>query len=220
MTFDPRTKLLLSLCFIVLVFFSHGLFLLLFESAVILLVVIASGKLKVFIRWFKTAALMSIFFGAVVWWSSDGKSALIAGFKLINVASVFFAFFISTSPEDLGNALVKAGLPYPVAFVMIVSLQFVPVMTRKAGNVVDAQRSRGIPIGTGLKALRYSHVLLIPVLIQAIRLAEELAEAMEARGFGRPGRTFLKVYKMRPPDWIAVSAGMLLLVFLLFLQNT
>lgn len=220
MTLDPRTKLLLSVFYVILVVFSYELLPLIFEWAFILLLILIAGKTKEHLRWFKAVAPMAIFFGAVVWWSSDGKSAFIAGFKLVNIASVFFAFFTSTSPEDLGNALVKAGMPYPVAFVMSVSLQFVPVMARKAGNVLDAQRSRGIPIGPGLKSVRYFHVLLIPVLIQSIRLAEELAEAMESRGFGRPGRTFLKDYKMRPADWIAVFAGLLLLAAFFLLRQS
>lgn len=211
MTFDPRTKLILSLFYVTLVMFSYELLHLVSEWAFILLFIFIAGKTKAYLRWFKTVALTAIFFGAVVWWSSDVKSAFIAGFKLVNIASAFFIFFTSTSPEDLGNALVKAGMPYPVAFVMSVSLQFVPVMARKAGNVLDAQRARGIPIGSGLKAVRYIHVLLIPALIQSIRLAEELAEAMEARGFGRPGRTFLKDYRMRPADWIAIFTGLTLL---------
>ena len=216
---DPRTKLILSVFYAILVLFSYELLPLIFELVFILLLILITGKTKECLRWFKTVAPMAVFFSAVVWWSSDGKSAFIAGLKLINIASVFFAFFTSTSPEDLGNALVKAGMPYPVAFVMSVSLQFVPVMARKAGNVLDAQRSRGIPIGPGLKAVRHFHVLLIPVLIQSIRLAEELAEAMESRGFGRPGRTFLKDYKMRPADWIAVFAGLLLLIAFLIIQH-
>lgn len=211
MTLDPRTKTLLSVFYAILVLFSYEPLPIIFEWLFILLLIVILGKTKEYLRWFKAVALMAIFFSALVWWSSDGKTAFVAGFKLLNIASVFFAFFTSTSPEDLGNALVKAGMPYPVAFVMSVSLQFVPVMARKTGNVLDAQRSRGIPIGQGLKAVRYFHVLLIPVLIQSIRLAEELAEAMESRGFGRPGRTFLKDYKMRAADWTAVFAGLLLL---------
>jgi energy-coupling factor transport system permease protein len=49
-------------------------------------------------------------------------------------------------------------------------------------------------------------------LIQAFQMAEALAEAMEARGFGRPGRTFLKDYRMRTRDWLAISFGLLALI--------
>lgn len=219
MTLDPRTKLALSVFYVILVVFSYELLPLVFEYLLILFLILIAGKTKEYLSWFKLVAPMTIFFGAVVWWSSDVKSALIAGFKLVNIASVFFVFFTSTSSEDLGNALVKAGMPYPVAFVMSVSLQFVPVMTRKAGNVLDAQRSRGIPIGPGWKALRHYRAFLTPVLIQSIRLAEELAEAMEARGFGRTGRTFLNNYDMNAKDWLAIACGFIVLVSALLFQH-
>ena len=38
-------------------------------------------------------------------------------------------------------------------------------------------------------------------------MADALAEAMEARGFGRSGRTFRKVYRMRVLDWLAIIGG-------------
>jgi energy-coupling factor transport system permease protein len=55
--------------------------------------------------------------------------------------------------------------------------------------------------------LRNYPALLIPLLIQSFQLADALAEAMEARGFGRSGRTFRKVYRMRMRDWLAIIGG-------------
>jgi energy-coupling factor transport system permease protein len=134
----------------------------------------------------------------------DLFTAVTASLRLVALTSTFFLFFRATAPEDLGNALVKAGLPYAFAFVLSTSLQFVPVISRKAQNVFDAQRSRGIPLEPGLAALRHYPALLAPLLIQAFQLADELAEAMEARGFGRPGRTFMRDYRLRAVDWIVL----------------
>ena len=103
-------------------------------------------------------------------------------------------------------------MPYAIAFVMSTGLQFVPILGRKTRNVLDAQRSRGIPLEPGLAALRHYPAFLGPVLIQAFQFAEDLAEAMEARGFGRPGRTFLKAYRMRSLDWILISFGIAVLI--------
>jgi energy-coupling factor transport system permease protein len=38
-------------------------------------------------------------------------------------------------------------------------------------------------------------------------LADELAEAMEARGFGRPGRTFWRDYRLRAIDWLVLAGA-------------
>ena len=114
--------------------------------------------------------------------------------------------------------MVKIGMPYAVAFVMSTALQFVPVLSRKAKNVLDAQRARGIPLEPGWSSLRHYPAFLGPLLIQAFQLAEELAEAMEARGFGRSNRTFLRIYKLHPLDWLAMGSGLLILIACIFLQ--
>ena len=67
----------------------------------------------------------------------------------------------------------------------------------------------------GWAALRHYPAFLSPVLIQAFQLAEALAEAMESRGFGLTGRTFLKEFRMAPVDWVAMSAGLIVLLLLL-----
>ena len=80
------------------------------------------------------------------------------------------------------------GLPYAFSFVLTVSMEFIPVLARRTGNIRDAQRARGIPVGLGWRGLRYLPALLGPLLIQAFKLADEMAEALEARGFGGAGR--------------------------------
>ncbi len=91
-------------------------------------------------------------------------------------------------------------------------MAFVPVLSRRAQEVMDAQRARGIPLSPGLRGLRHYPALLLPLLVQAFTLADQLAEAMEARGFGRPGRTFLREYRMGVRDWVSALLAVLLLI--------
>ncbi len=215
---DPRTKLLLAICYAVLVIISGQLTSLIIKLCILLLFVLVIGKSREYLRWLRLVLPMAIFFGAVTWWSADPKVACTAAFNLLAIASVFFVFFSTTIPEDLGNSLVKMGMPYHVGFIMSASLQFVPVISRKVRNVADAQRARGIPLEPGWRALRNYPAFLGPILIQAFRLAEELAESMEARGFGRSGRTFFKEYRLRSVDWIALAIGLLLLIVCIVLK--
>jgi energy-coupling factor transporter transmembrane protein EcfT len=55
-------------------------------------------------------------------------------------------------------------------------------------------------------------LFLGPLLIQALQLAEELAEAMDARGFGCAKRTFLTEYRLKRIDWLAMGAGLMGLI--------
>ena len=91
-----------------------------------------------------------------------------AALKLLGLTTTFFVFFETTAPEDLGNSLVRAGLPFAAAFVFAAALQFVPVIGRKARTVIDAQRSRGIGLEAGWAALRHWPAFLAPLLIQSL----------------------------------------------------
>ncbi|MCE5264142.1 MAG: energy-coupling factor transporter transmembrane protein EcfT [Deltaproteobacteria bacterium] len=216
---DPRTKLLLAVAYAGLTIAAVRLGWATVIGGALLLFVVLIGKARAYLRWLRMALPMSLFFGAVVWWTADVQAALLAAVKLLTLVSVFFVFFSTTLPEDLGNALVKIGMPYVVAFVISTSLRFVPTIGRRVRNVLDAQRARGIPLEPGWSALRQYPAFLGPVLIQTFQIAEALAEAMEARGFGRSGRTFLEDYRMRTRDWCALSAGLLVLVLCLFGQQ-
>lgn len=209
---DPRTKLLLALAYAGLVALTRRQGWLLGEWAVLVGAVIAMGQLKTYLRWLVMLIPMALFFGGITWWSADRITGQAAALGLLAITTVFFVFFASTDPEDLGNSLVQAGLPYPVAFVMTAALQFVPVMGRKARAVIEAQQARGIVLKPGGRALRNYPALLVPLLIQSFQMADSLAEAMEARGFSRPGRSFRKDYRLRGRDWLAVAGGWGLMV--------
>jgi energy-coupling factor transport system permease protein len=217
--FDPRTKLILSIFYAVLVMVSIQFASLAVEWGALVLFIVFMAQGKAYLRWLRLVVPMSLFFGAVTWWSVNGEAGAVAALKLLALTTTFFAFFSTTMPEDLGNALVKSGMPYAVAFVLSTSLQFVPVINRKAKNVLDAQRTRGIPVEPGWSALRHYPAFLVPLLIQAFQLAEELAESMESRGFGRPGRTFLKDYRLGIQDWLAIGVGFLILTALCLWQR-
>mgnify|MGYP001549562334 FL=1 len=208
--FDPRTHLALALIYGAVVIFIRDTTGLVAAWSILLAVIGLMGQLRAYARWLLMLMPMALFFGGVTWWSVDRAAGLDAALSLLTLTSTFFVFFASTPPEDLGNALVKMGLPYSAAFVMSASLQFVPVITRKARGVMDAQRARGIELRPGWRALKNYPAFLAPLLIQAFQMAESLAEAMECRGYGRGGRRRLDDNRMRARDWTAIALGLVL----------
>jgi energy-coupling factor transport system permease protein len=151
-------------------------------------------------------------FFIIAWVAFDFLTAVVSALRLLAIGTAFFLFFQTTPPEAVSNALLKLGVPYPFAFVLSASMQFVPVLVRRLGNIRDAQRARGIPIESGLSLLIHLPALAGPLLIQAFKFADELAEAMEARGFGIPGRRFRHEPRFRWMDWMVVIIGVAALV--------
>ena len=109
------------------------------------------------------------------------------------------SFTISNSQliQGLGQLLAPFGrLGLPVAdWVMAVQvmLRFLPLLAQVAERIARAQASRGAVWGTRKGSL-FSRVrqvvpLTIPLFIMALRRAENMALAMEARAFQRRSRT-------------------------------
>jgi energy-coupling factor transport system permease protein len=198
---DPRTKLGLTALYALLIIASGQVSWLLAEFGLLVLAILAVGEGRRYLNWLRLVAVMAAAWFVISLLAFDLPVAVAASLRLLALTSAFFLFFCTTTPEDLGNALVQAGLPYVFAFVLSTSLQFVPVISRKAQHILDAQRSRGIPLEPGLTALRHYPALMAPLLIQAFQLADELAEAMESRGFGSPHRTFAVEYRLQWRDY-------------------
>jgi energy-coupling factor transport system permease protein len=58
-----------------------------------------------------------------------------------------------------------------------------------------------------------------PLLIQAFQLGDDLAAAMESRGFGRPGRTFRRDYRMRAVDWAVLTVATIAVGLVIMLRT-
>ncbi len=205
---DPRTKLILSLAYTFVIAMSKDMPWLLLEFGLLSVCILWLRLGRAWLNSFKLILSMVVIVFAISIISFDLLTALRASLRLLTIVSIFFVFFQTTLPEDLGNALIKVGLPYEFAFILSASLRFVPVISRKIKDIMDAQRARGLSFH-GLK--NYS-ALLAPLLIQSFKISDDLAEAMESRGFGCKGRTFLKEYRLRGLDYLLIFIALLALI--------
>lgn len=202
---DPRTKLALAIGYMIFITAGPTEAWVLSSFGFIVLLIGATGKMSVYFRWLRIVATIALTWVIVTWWIFDLATAIIVGLRLTALLSAFFLFFQTTTPTELGNALVQSGIPYWFAFTLSASLQLVPVMSQTIQDIIDAQRSRGIPLEPGWSTLRYYPALLVPLLVRSFRLADELAEAMEVRGFSRTKRTFRYQYRFHLTDWLVLA---------------
>jgi energy-coupling factor transport system permease protein len=205
---DPRSKLIATLSATFLLVAIHRWTSLGFALAILITTVLLLRLARPWLSLLKSLGFAVVSFFMIAWFAFDLMTGMIAGLRLLTLGTVFFLFFQSTSPEALSNALVRVGIPYPFAFVLTASMQFIPVLVRRAVNIRDAQRARGIPLDSGLRIVQHLPALAGPLLIQAFKLADELAEAMEARGFGAPGRSFRHEPHFKWVDWLVVAVSL------------
>ena len=95
---------------------------------------------------------------------------------------------VTTPPQRLVRALAQRGLPAWSQYLLAASLAAVPEARRRAREVLDAQRCRGLPIGGGpLARLRASLPLAGPLMVSLVTDAERDAIALDARAFDARG---------------------------------
>lgn len=230
---DPRTKIICVFLYIVTLFFAYDYYsytsAILFSLAIIFLSriplkTILKG-LKPIIIFVIITALIHVFLtpGTEIWrWkvlkiTKEGvNQAIFTACRLILLIGVSSLLTLTTTPialtdglERLLHPFKKIGLPaHELAMMMTIALRFIPTLLEETDKIMKAQMSRGANFTSGslIKRSKALVPLLVPLFISAFKRAEELALAMEARGYhGGEGRTRMRVLKMHSIDLVSIG---------------
>ena len=115
-----------------------------------------------------------------------------AGTQALRLAAVGLAFAAYVLLLDLDRLLHSAGFARRSVLAVGLATRLVPTLERDAAGFVEALRGRGVEVN----GIRGRARLLSPLVAGSLARSLNLAEAMEARGFGRPGRT-----RAPSPSW-------------------
>ena len=145
----------------------------------------------------------------------------VVGSKLLAIFPVALLFVFTTHPSEFAAGLNRIGVPYKIAYMVSLTLRYLPEITKDFVNILHAQQARGIDISRKTPlARRVKNVagILFPLLLASLERAEVIADAMSLRGFGKGRRR--SWYSARPPakaDWLvfAVTALWTALHFLI-----
>lgn len=233
---DPRSKLIIIFLFVCIVFIANNAitygalvvytFLMLGLSKVPMRFVFGGLKLVFILILF--TFLLHIFLtkeGPVIFelgWFKVYEEGLKQGifislrfFLLILMTSILT---LTTTPiaitdglETLLGPLKKVKFPvHELALMMSIALRFIPTLMQETDKIMKAQTARGVDFTSGPVKDRVKAVipLLIPLFVSSFKRAEELATAMEARGYrGGEGRT-----RYRQLSWGLTDTMMILLL--------
>ncbi|GAA0597191.1 energy-coupling factor transporter transmembrane protein EcfT [Virgibacillus siamensis] len=245
---DPRTKITIIFFFVFIVFFansfwSYGLltlfalastfttriplrfivkgltpiwFLIVF-TFILHLIVTKQGEVLFEVFSFE------IYTGALI----QGFAISMRFFLLILVTSLLT---LTTTPIEITDAIEEMLHPlkkirFPVhelALMMSISLRFIPTLLQETDKISKAQASRGVDFRTGTIKERVKAVvpLLVPLFVSAFKRAEELAMAMEARGYqGGEGRSKLRELKIEKRDIAIYIVFICVVAALLWTRN-
>lgn len=244
---DPRSKLIFVFLYVIFIFFANNTLSLLWMGGLAIGALLLSRiPLSVVFRGMKAVfwlllllAMMHLLLtqeGAVVfqwgWFTVYEEGARQAGLVTVRL---FFLILLSslltytTRPMDLTFGLEKLLSPLkrlrvPVgelSLMMSIALRFIPTLLEETDKIKKAQMARGADFESRNLASRIRSLLplLVPLFVSSFQRAEELALAMEARGYrGEEGRTRFRQLSMGTVDWLLLLAAVPFYVTLLFLR--
>lgn len=243
---DPRTKLNGVLFFMIALFVMDDMLTFgIMVVATLTVIFISRIPWKFFWRGIKPllfivvlTVVLQMFMvpGEVLWqWkmfhiTKEGlRQALFMGSRLILLVSITSILTLTTTPIVLTNGIEamlqpfkKIGVPaHELAMIMTIALRFVPTLVEETDKIMKAQASRGADFESGNLIERVKALLpiLVPLFLSALKRAEELAMAMEARGYhGGEGRTSLRELKFSKLDAIGLIVPILLFAGVLYLR--
>jgi energy-coupling factor transport system permease protein len=236
---DPRSKLLLVFLFVCIVFLANnlltyillGLFTLLMlgMSKIPFRFLYAGLKPVVFLVIF--TLILHLFLtkegellfklGWIEIYEEGLRQGIFISLRFFYLILMTSLLTLTTTPieitdglETLLNPMKKIKFPvHEMALMMSISLRFIPTLMQETDKIMKAQMARGVEFSSGPIKDRLKAIvpLLIPLFVSSFKRAEELAIAMEARGYrGGEGRT-----KYRQLVWTYIDTIILTLMAIL-----
>lgn len=229
---DARTKIILTLLFLVFAFICKNFYSLGLIAVVgVMSYLLSRISPKVILKSFKPLLPIIILTTILqLYYVKDGNILLEWKFIEITDRGVFMAIFIAvrilvlllvsslltytTAPTDLTDAIEKLLSPLKVfkievhtfAMMMTIALRFIPTLIDEIDRIMSAQKARGADFESGNLAKRVKALfpIFIPLFISAFKRAIELADAMSCRCYtGGSGRTRLRQMKFTWRDMVA-----------------
>lgn len=137
------------------------------------------------------------------------EMALQIGFATALRLAAIFGLAMILGLSSSGADLIRAGIqqlriPYRIGYTALAAFRFVPRFGHELDIIRQAHRVRGLHPGRGpIAATRRASGYVIPLLAGAIRHAERVSRAMDARAFGAfSTRTERHLVPFRTRDWV------------------
>lgn len=244
---DPRTKIVLSLVFMAVIFMLNTFWTFAAMTLFVFLVVTISGvPIKYTLRGLKPLILIIVFTAVINIFTTGGTPvANVFPLKYITIEGLLLAaklasrlalviisgslLTFTTTPilltdgiEKLLNPFKKVGVPaHELAMMMSIALRFIPTLLEETEKIMKAQAARGADFDTGnlLQRAKSFIPVLVPLFVSAFRRADDLATAMEARCYrGGTGRTRMRQLQFTKIDLRIVLTTAVFLTSLLLFQ--
>lgn len=231
---DPRTKILITVLFMIAIFFISNILLFIPVAVCMFAVMKCTGiPVKFILKSLKPLRFILILMFLInIFMISSGKVLFSVWVLKVTDESLLRAVFVmlrlimlvlgtslmtlTTTPilltdglESIMKPLKKIKFPaHELAMMMTIALRFIPTLLDETDRIMKAQLARGADFESGnlLKRAKAMIPIMIPLFISSFKRADELALAMDSRCYhGDNGRTRMKVMHYGKNDAAAFS---------------
>lgn len=212
---DPRTKLVLLLLANVTLFLRVGAAV---EAAMVALlsaVMFAAGRraaaahwLAVYVALLVLGSVSALTADAYTWAHLAGLAS--SGVRMMMPSLIAGAFaFTTTSASEFVCALRRLHVPETFVIPCIVVIRFFPTIRHDYRQIRHAMALRGIAYGLGgllRRPMRSLEYVLVPLMMNATNVAQDLSMAALTKGLGLPGEHTCRVQlRVRHIDWMMMA---------------
>lgn len=96
-------------------------------------------------------------------------------------------FFLTTPQARLIATLLRLKMPFKLVYMIIATLQFIPIFLSEIKTIEEAQKSRGLRVDVGIiRRFKNFFAMIIPLTMSVINKVQVRAIALESRGFRAP----------------------------------
>lgn len=244
---DPRYKLLSMLILMVTIFLPSGYIgYVIIGAFVLLALLLAKLNFTMIFKAMKPMLFMLVFltfvnalvlrtgyvlidvFGFKIYSDAIFRTLYIT-VRLLLMIMVTTILTASTKPldltlaiEDLLSPFKRFGFPaHEIAMMISIALRFIPTLIDETNRIMKAQASRGVDLKEGSFKEKIVAILslIVPLFVSSFQRAEELADAMEARGYVPSAtRTRYKQLVHGLKDYIMLGSVIVLLGVIIWLS--
>ena len=140
--------------------------------------------------------------------------------RLLLMLTITTILTASTKPMDLTYGIEDLMAPlqalkvpsHEIAMIISIALRFIPTLIEEAVRIMKAQSSRGVDFEQGKLKEKIKGILslIIPLFVASFKRAEDLANAMEARGYVvEAKRTRYRQFKINSKDWLMLASSVI-----------
>ncbi|MBS3987259.1 MAG: energy-coupling factor transporter transmembrane protein EcfT [Erysipelothrix sp.] len=169
----------------------------------------------------RTGYVVINLFGLLVYSDALFQTAYIV-VRLLLMIMITTLLTATTKPLDLTLGIEDLLAPFKrfkvpaheIAMMISIALRFIPTLIEESQRIMKAQASRGVDLSEGKINEKIVAILslIVPLFVSSFQRAEELADAMEARGYSPTSiRTRYKQLKITMKDWISFALVCLIL---------